>query len=213
LTSTQHEFGDVQGIYLPIGLAVLAVVVGAFAVAVVRYRARPGRAPRPTRDRYAVEAAFATVIAAIVVVLLITTFRANADITDTARHPRPGFAVDVLAYRWGWQFTYPSLPGVVDRSGPDAPAVLHVPARTEVRFRLRTEDVVHAFWVPAVRYKADAWPDTVRTFDLRFDEGSAVSGHCAQYCGLKHSDMVFTVAAMAPADFRAWAAGARGRAG
>jgi cytochrome c oxidase subunit II len=213
LTSTQHEFGDVQGIYLPIGLAVLAIVVAAFAFAVLRYRARPGRAPHPTRDRYAVEAALASVIAGIVVVLLITTFRANAEITDTAHHARPGFAVDVVAYRWGWQFTYPSLAGVVDRTRPDAPPVLHVPARTEVRFRLHTEDVVHAFWVPSVRYKADAWPGTVRTFDLTFDEGSAISGHCAQYCGLEHSDMVFTVDAMAPADFRTWAARARGRAG
>ena len=60
-----------------------------------------------------------------------------------------------------------------------------------------------------VRYKADAWPDTTRTFDLVFPEGEALSGHCAQYCGLKHSDMVFTVDAMAPAEFRAWAAEAR----
>jgi cytochrome c oxidase subunit 2 len=206
LASTQHEFGRVQDLYLPVGLAVLAIVVGAFAFAVVRYRARPGRAPRPTRDRNALEAAIATLIAGIVVVLLVTTLRANADITDTARHGRPGFAVDVLTYRWGWQFTYPSLPGVVDRTLPNAPPVLHVPAGTTVRFRLHTEDVVHAFWVPAVRFKADAWPDTTRTFDLVFPVGRALSGHCAQYCGLKHSDMVFTVDAMSPADFRAWRA-------
>jgi len=43
----------------------------------------------------------------------------------------------------------------------------------------------------------------------RFPEGESLSGHCAQYCGLKHSDMVFTVDAMAPAEFRAWAAEAR----
>jgi cytochrome c oxidase subunit 2 len=96
------------------------------------------------------------------------------------------------------------LPGVVDRTRPNAPPVLHVPADTTVRFRMRTEDVVHAFWVPAVKYKADAWPDTTRTFDLVFPRGQAISGHCAQYCGLKHSDMLFTVAAMAPAEFRAW---------
>jgi cytochrome c oxidase subunit 2 len=209
LASTQHEFGRVQDLYLPVGLAVLAIVVGAFAFAVVRYRARPGRAPRPTRDRNALEAAIATLIAGIVVVLLVTTLRANADITDTARHGRPGFAVDVLTYRWGWQFTYPSLPGVVDRSAPNTPPVLHVPAGTTVRLRMRTEDVVHAFWVPAVRFKADAWPDTTRTFDLVFPVGRALSGHCAQYCGLKHSDMVFTVDAMAPAEFRAWLARAR----
>jgi cytochrome c oxidase subunit 2 len=212
LTSTQHEFGGVQGVYLPIALAVFAIVVGAFAFAVLRYRARPGRSARPTRDRNVVEALIAAAIAGIVVVLLVTTFRANAKITDTARHGRPGFRVEVVAFRWGWQFTYPSLPGVVDRTTSTAPPVLHVPARTTVRFRLHTEDAVHAFWIPALRYKADAWPGTVRTFDLVFDEGTAISGHCAQYCGLRHSDMVFTVDAMAPAAFRAWQARARGRA-
>jgi cytochrome c oxidase subunit 2 len=209
LHSTQHEFSSVQDLYLPVGLAVLAIVVLAFAFAVIRYRARPGRVARPTRDRNLLEAAIATAIAGAVAVLLVTTLRANANITDTARHGRPAFAVDVLTYRWGWQFTYPSLPGVVDRSAPNTPPVLHVPAGRPVRFRMRTEDVVHAFWVPAVKFKADAWPDTTRTFDLVFPQGQALSGHCAQFCGLKHSDMVFTVDAMAPADFRAWAARAR----
>jgi cytochrome c oxidase subunit II len=209
LTGTRHEFSDVQSLYLPIAAVVFAVVVAVTAFAVVRYRARPGHQARPTHDRNAVEALIALVIAAIVVVLVTVTFRADANISDVARHRAPGFRVDVVAFRWGWQFTYPSLPGVVDRTRPNAPPVLHVPARTTVRLRMRTEDVVHAFWVPAVRYKADAWPDTVRTFDLVFDEGQAISGHCAQYCGLQHSDMTFTVDAMGPADFRAWAARAR----
>jgi cytochrome c oxidase subunit 2 len=209
LHSTQHEFGRVQDLYVPVALAVLAIVLLAFAFAVIRYRARPGRTPRPTRDRNLLEAAIATAIAGIVAVLLVTTLRANASITDTARHGRPAFAVDVLTYRWGWQFTYPSLPGVVDRSAPNTPPVLHVPAERTVRFRMHTEDVVHAFWVPAVKFKADAWPNTTRTFDLVFPEGQALSGHCAQYCGLKHSDMVFTVDAMAPDAFRAWVARAR----
>jgi cytochrome c oxidase subunit 2 len=209
LATTRHEFSHVQSVYLPIAAAVFVVIVGLVALAVVRYRARPGRVAWPTRDRHALEAFIALVLAAVVVVLVSVTFKADANITDTARHGRPGFRVNVLAFRWGWQFTYPSLPGVVDRTTTGAPPVLHVPARTTVRFRLHTEDVTHAFWVPAVRFKADAWPDTVRTFDLVFDEGHVVSGRCAQYCGLKHSDMTFTVDALARAAFRAWAARAR----
>jgi cytochrome c oxidase subunit II len=207
VSSTQHEFARVQDLYLPVAIAVFVLVVAAFAVAGVR--ARAARAPRPTRDRNWLELALAGVLAVIVAVLLVTTFRANAQITDTARHGRPGFRVEVVAYRWGWQFTYPSLPGVVDRTMPTAPPVLHVPADTTVRFTLRTRDVVHAFWVPAARYKADAWPDTVRTFDLRFDRGDAIAGHCAQFCGLEHADMVFAVAALGPQAFRAWAGQAR----
>jgi cytochrome c oxidase subunit II len=213
LTSTQHEFGHVQDLYLPIGLAVFALFGGSLVILAVRYRARDGRRPKPTTDRTWVEIAMACVIAGVVVVLLVRTFGAEAKITDLADHGRPAFRVDVLAYRWGWQFTYPSLPGVVDRTAATAPPVLHVPAGKTVRFHLRTRDGVHAFWVPAVRYKADAWPGTVRTFDLEFPRGDAIAGHCAQYCGRNHADMTFTVTALAPGQFRAWVARAKGRAG
>jgi cytochrome c oxidase subunit II len=209
LTATGHEFSHVQSVYLPIAGAVLVVVAGAMTFAVIRYRAREGRAARATRDRNAIEVAIGLGLAAVVALLVVVTLNANADITGAPKHERAGFRVDVLAFRWGWQFTYPSLPGVVDRTTAQARAVLHVPAHTVVRFRLRTIDVTHAFWIPAERYKADAWPGTVRTFDLAFDEGSSISGRCAQYCGLKHSDMTFKVDALSPADFRAWAARAR----
>jgi cytochrome c oxidase subunit II len=204
---TRKQFGDVQGVYLPVALAVALIVVGLFAYAVVRYRVRAGHeAPRPTRERNLLEACIALAIAAIVVVLVVVTFDANARITDLRRHGRPAFRVDVTSFKWGWEFRYPSLPGVVDRSGADGPAILHVPADRVVRFRLHTRDVVHAFWVPAVRFKQDAWPDTVRTFDLVFPPGDAISGRCAQFCGLEHSDMVFTVRAMSAPELRAWAA-------
>ena len=98
-------------------------------------------------------------------------------------------------------------------TGAAARAVLHVPAGRRVRFRLTTRDVVHAFWVPAERFKRDAWPDRPQTFDLTFAPGGAWGGHCAQFCGLKHADMVFTVDAMRGAEFRAWAARARTGAG
>jgi cytochrome c oxidase subunit II len=204
LTGTRHEFSDLQALYLPIAVAVFVVVAAAVAFAVVRYRARPGHAARPTRERPWVDAAVALVLAAIVVVLVAVTFTNNNDETALAR--RPGFRVDAVAFKWGWQFTYPSLPGVVDRSGPNRPAVLHVPADTIVRVALRTRDVVHAFWIPDLRFKRDAWPRKTARFDLRFPAGAADGvGLCAQYCGLKHSDMVFSVRAMPPGRFRAWA--------
>jgi cytochrome c oxidase subunit 2 len=205
LTDSRHEFSDVQSLYLPIAVGVLAVVVLLVVAVVVRYRARPGRAARPTRDRYAVDGALAVVLACVVALLVTVTLRANDD--ETALAKRPGFRVDIVAFKWGWQFTYPSLPGVVDRSGPQRPAVLHVPADATVAFTLRTRDVVHSFWIPDLRFKRDAWPRTTARFDLRFPAGMADGvGHCAQFCGLKHSDMVFTVDAMSPARFRAWEA-------
>ena len=59
-----------------------------------------------------------------------------------------GFRVDAVAFQWGWQFSYPSRPGVVDRSAPGRPATLHVPAGTRSQVDLRTRDVVHASGSP-----------------------------------------------------------------
>ena len=208
MTGTRHDFAHVQELYLPIAAAVFAVIVVALAVVLVRYRARPGRAARPTRDRYAVDAVVALVLAAVVAVLVVVTLRTND--TETAL-AKPGFRVDAVAFQWGWQFSYPSRPGIVDRSAPGRPATLHVPAGTTVEVSLRTRDVVHAFWIPDLRFKRDAWPRKTQRFDLRFPAGTVAGvGHCAQYCGLKHSDMVFFVDAMDAARFASWSRRARG---
>jgi cytochrome c oxidase subunit 2 len=210
LTGTRHDFAHVQDLYLPIAAAVFAVIVLALAVIIVRYRARPGRAPRPTRDRHGLDAGVAVALAAVVTLLVAVTLRTDRDETALAR---AGFRVDAVAFQWGWQFTYPSLPGVVDRSLPGRPATLHVPAETIVEVSLRTRDVVHAFWIPDLRFKRDAWPRKTARFDLRFPSGTAAGvGHCAQYCGLKHSDMAFFVEAMDSARFATWSRGRRARA-
>jgi cytochrome c oxidase subunit II len=209
LAATQNDFSDVQAVYMPIALTVLAVVFAAFAFAIVRYRAREGRVPKPTRDHNLGEAALAVGIAAIVAVLVVVTFSADADEAKVVG--RPQFRVTAVAFKWGWQFTYPGLPGVVDRTTRTAPPVLHVPANAEVAVRLSTRDTTHAFWIPELRYKRDAWPGVAQTFALTFPAGQHVSGRCAQYCGLRHSDMVFTVQALGRNAFAAWVARARGR--
>jgi cytochrome c oxidase subunit 2 len=209
LTRTQHEFGDVQAVYLPVALAVVVVVWVLFAFALGRYRASRRDGPAPTRDRPVLELAIAALVAAIVAALVVVTFGANARETENDDPVR--FRVDALAYKWGWQFTYPSLPGAMDRTTRTRPPILHVPAGTTVEVVLRTQDVTHAFWVPAVKFKSDAWTGAVHRFRLVFPPGDHLSGHCAQYCGLRHSDMTFTVHAMGAAEFRAWAARASGR--
>jgi len=209
LGATRNDFSDVQAVYLPIAGVVLAVVFAAFLFAVVRYRAREGRAPKPTREHNALEVAIALGLAAIVAVLVVVTF--GVDDNEAKVAGRPAFRVDAVAFKWGWQFTYPGLPGVVDRTTTTAPPVLHVPAGAEVAVRLSTRDTTHAFWIPALRYKRDAWPGVAQTFALTFPAGQHLSGHCAQYCGLRHSDMVFTVQALGRDAFAGWVARARGR--
>ena len=64
--------------------------------------------------------------------------------------------------------------------------------------------MIHSFWVPALRYKHDAIPGSTQVTTLTFSRGE-LPGQCAEFCGLRHSDMVFTAHAVRPAQFLAWA--------
>jgi cytochrome c oxidase subunit 2 len=81
-----------------------------------------------------------------------------------------------------------------------------VPANAPVRFELRSTDVIHSFWIPALRYKHDAIPGSVQRITLVFDRVRVFPGQCAEFCGLRHADMVFSVRAVSESAFRAWAA-------
>jgi cytochrome c oxidase subunit II len=207
---TRGEYSGVASVYLPIALAVVAIVFGALAFAMIRYRARPGRAPRPTGEHTALELAIAAVIAVVVAVLTTTTFASESRIERTS--PHPDLRVEATSFRWGWRFAYPALGGIASVSATGAPAVLRVPQGALVHFTVTSRDVIHSFWIPELRFKRDLFPDRQEVFDLRFPKAvSFLGGRCAVYCGLKHSDMTFSVSVMPRAEFDAWARKERAR--
>jgi cytochrome c oxidase subunit II len=96
-----------------------------------------------------------------------------------------------IAYQWGWEFDYPGTAiRVVGENG--APPVLVLPAGRTVQVSLRTRDVIHSFWVPALRYKRDAMPGVAGRFDIVVPLGDH-PGSCALFCGLHHAEMRFSV--------------------
>jgi cytochrome c oxidase subunit 2 len=196
------EYDGVASLYLPIALAVTAVVFAAVAYAAIRYRARPGNpTARPTSERKGVELTLAALLAAIVAVLVVTTFSSQSRIL--AKTPPRSLKVNVTSFRWGWQFQYAN--GAVSRSAPEHPAILRVPAGALVHFTITSLDVIHAFWIPDLKYKHDLFPYRTDHFDLSFPkQASFLGGRCTVFCGLKHADMTFSVVVMAPRDFDAW---------
>jgi cytochrome c oxidase subunit II len=143
---------------------------------------------------------YALVLAAVVVFLLTMTFRTDDRVVEVSADP--GQKVDVTAFQWGWRFTYPG-DGVTVVGDDKRPPTLVVPLDTTVQFTLRSRDVIHAFWIPEVRFKRDAFPDRETTFDLSFDEQD-MTGRCAEFCGLAHGEMTFDVVAMGQDEFGDW---------
>jgi cytochrome c oxidase subunit 2 len=112
-------------------------------------------------------------------------------------------AVAVTARQWEWRFSYPE-----QRISDSTELVL--PVDRPVRFRLRSEDVVHGFWVPAFRIKEDIVPGETR--ELVVTPNRTVSSttspqaraQCAELCGAGHAEMRSPVRVVSERRFAAW---------
>ncbi|HUO69054.1 MAG TPA: cytochrome c oxidase subunit II [Gammaproteobacteria bacterium] len=211
LVDTRHEYDHLFSIYVPIAIGVFVVVLAATAFAALRYRRRaPERAAR-WHEHNALEGSYATVLAVIVAFLLYVTFTAEHRVDTMAAHERASLTIDVLAAKWEWQFSYPAF-GFSVRSGAVGRQPLVVPTGEAIRFNLSSADVIHAFSIPEERYKRDLIPGSTQRITLTFSRAGVFPGQCAEFCGLRHADMVFTVRAVTPQQFTAWAQ-SHGRAG
>jgi cytochrome c oxidase subunit 2 len=201
--STRSDFSGVWTLYLWVGVGVAAVVIAAVLFALIRYRARPGRSPSRLAERSAVEIGVATLILAIVALLVFRTFSTEAREDDSSR--ADAIPIHVLAFQWGWKFTYPGQ-GVTVIGNADHQTTFAVPEGRVISFSLSSLDVLHAMWIPDQRFKKDAVPGRVNRFDLEFDEPGREQGLCSEFCGFRHSGMRFGVRVLSDRGYERWLA-------
>jgi len=202
VVDTRHEFAGLESVYLPIAIAVFAIVTLLLTATLLRGRLRRGDIGAQRKENNPLEVGLAVVLVLIVAFLVYRTFTTE-DKTD-AIASAPGLEVKVTASQWNWRFSYPAY-GVTQQGGPRGAALLAVPTGTVVHFTATSNDVIHAFDVPGRRFKRDLFPGKNSSFDLMWPEPGRFRGQCAEYCGLLHARMPFVVEAMPPDKFREWA--------
>lgn len=84
----------------------------------------------------------------------------------------------------------------------DKPLVL--PVGVKVRFVITADDVIHAWWVPALGWKQDAIPGVINSTWTRVDQPGIYRGQCAELCGKDHGFMPIVVHAVTKAEFEQW---------
>lgn len=203
LVDTRREYYRVFDVYVPIAVGVFAVIAVAVLAAVIIYRRRPPERAARWHENNPLEGTYAVLLACVAAFLLSLTFSAEHQTDTLANDEHPAVTVNVVGAKWEWSFAYPGF-GVVRHSGTVGRQPLVLPAGEAVRLRLSTQDVIHAFWVPEARYKHDLIPGSVQTATLTFPRPGVFTGQCAEFCGLRHADMVFSVDVVSPARFAAW---------
>lgn len=204
LISTRREYDALASVYLPIAIGVFAIFTVLIVGSVLRYRRRPPEEASKAHENNPLETGYALMLTAVVAFLLYLTFHTEHRIDTVSLRQRPALTVDVTAAKWEWEFTYPAY-GITHFSGTTGRQPLVVPQNEPIRFNLASQDVMHAFWVPELEFKRDLIPGAVERVVLAFTHTGLYRGQCAEFCGLRHPEMVFNVRVLSPSRFTAWA--------
>lgn len=107
----------------------------------------------------------------------------------------------VIGHQWWWEVHY--VDGPVSEHFTTADEI-HIPANKPVMFELRSQDVIHSFWVPTLHGKVDLIPGHPNYVQIEASQPGNYAGECAVYCGEQHAHMRLLVVAQSPEDFEAW---------
>jgi len=180
------------------------LVWGLIGWSILRYRRRNAEGlPRQTKYNVPLEVIYTAIPVAIVVVLFVLTRGVINDVN--ALSESPDLVVEVTAFQWSWQFTYPEQ-GIVITGSPGEQPVMVVPTGETIRLELTSRDVVHSFFVPDFMEKRDVFPGNVQKLDVVVEEPGVYQGRCAEFCGVFHDRMLFQVKAVSPDEFDVWVA-------
>ena len=176
---------------------VVALVTGLIVVFFALYY-RGSSTPRgevPERKSHEIEIGWT--VATLFSFLFFFWWAASDQLTALAP-PKDALEIHVVAKQWMWRFQHPSGAREID--------VLHVPAHTNVRLAMTSQDVIHDLYLPALRLKQDILPDRY-TYEW-FNATKTGTFHltCAEFCGTDHSTMAGSLVVVTPEDYARWTA-------
>lgn len=188
------------------GIVVGLIVLGLIIYVLVRYRRRSDDVPNQGAHNLPVELVYTSIPVLIVAALFGFNVFTQEKITATVDDP--DVHVEVLGFQWQWQFRYLDdsgspevvVTGVLGEPSPE----LVLPVRRTTQLDLMADDVIHSFWVPRFLTKRDLIPGVDNTIDVTPEQTGTFAGVCAEYCGLDHWRMRFSVRVVTADEFDRW---------
>lgn len=207
-----HDF--LLWIIIIISVFVLALLVWV----IVRYNRRANPTPKKFTHNMFVEVVWTVVP---VLILVAIAWRSFPLIYEQERIPQNAeLTLKVTGNSWRWDFEYPDLgvrltANLLDEETADAQgrpyllatdAPLLVPVGTTVRVLVTSNDVIHAFAVPAFGVKEDAIQGRVNETWFNVEREGVFYGQCSELCGINHAYMPIEIHAVSRAEFEQWVA-------
>ena len=212
-----HWFYDV--FLLPVMVIISVFVLALTGYIVIRFRRSANPNPSRTTHNTLLEVIWTGIPALILIVIAIPSLRILYD-QETLPVPEPDLTIKVTGHQWYWSYEYPDYDGLEfdsymlgdDELSEGQPRLLTtdtqvlVPVDRYIRLQITSDDVIHAWALPAAGVKMDAVPGRLNEIWMKIDKKGLYYGQCSELCGINHGYMPIMVEAVSDEDFEAWMA-------
>jgi len=221
-----REIYDLHTLIMWIIVVIFIVVFGAMTWAIVRHRKSVGHKAEQFHESTMVEVVWTIIPFFILIGMAYPATKTVIAMKDTSN---PDITIKATGYQWKWGYDYlqegisfystlatprDQIDGGNDAARAANPNYLVevdnpvvVPVGKKVRIITTANDVIHAWWVPALGIKQDAIPGFVRDTWFKADRPGTYRGQCAELCGKDHGFMPIVVEAVTPEQYATWVAG------
>lgn len=196
---------DLWWVFFALCMAVFAAVTIALAIAILPRRSRPARDGDidPAREARARRTVVGALVVTVLIFLALVGYSTSVSraLTASPADEAGVVEIDVIGHQWWWEVRYRA--DQPERQFTTANE-LRIPVGRPVVVRGMSRDVIHSFWVPNLHGKIDFIPGRTTSIWFQADAPGTWRGQCAEFCGLQHALMAFTVVAMPEAEFETW---------
>ncbi len=183
--------------------ATFVVVMALLVAFLIMYRHQEGRRATYTHGNSTLEIIW-TIIPALILVMLGFMSKGKWDAIKK-NAPPADVQVRVTGKQFNWEVMYPGPDGKFETADDvQFDNDVHVPVNKVVRVLLRSKDVIHSFFVPALRLKQDALPGREIVVWFEVTKPGTYEIPCAELCGFGHSGMKGSLIVHDAAGYEAW---------
>lgn len=187
---------------------VFVLIIAALAWAMARHTSRRPVETAPivvpaSRGERRIAQVVGVATAATLVILLVFTAASYSVGRALFSPAEPALEIELTGHQWWWEVRYPDpQPAHAFVTANE----IHIPVGASVKITLRSDDVIHSFWVPNLHGKKDLIPGQDNTFYIAADRPDTFRGQCTEFCGLQHAYMALFVVAEPKEQFARWIA-------
>ena len=193
------------------GAWLAAGVVGIFTAIlivwpIIRHRRKEGDPQYPKQTQYNVPVEVIYTVVPFIIIAVLFYFTARDEAKITAKEPtKVMHTIDVTGIQWSWQFGHQDGGEKAVVTGtPANPPTLVLPQGERVAFKIHSNDVVHGFWIPAFMIQIQNLPGVTNHLEFTANKLGEYPGRCNILCGRNHSQMVFKVKVVTPAEYKTY---------